>query len=116
MFESAKAPVVPDNEENKALCRKYCPICQNYKKHDLHRNEPKESFLCPWIVQCPEHERDRLLLPGLRAFHQAPSPRRILLRPAINLFFIESHPLPYSIVKDLLHYLDLFLVTVIGPR
>ena len=42
MFESAKAPVVPDNEENKALCRKYCPICQNYKKHDLHRNEPKE--------------------------------------------------------------------------
>ncbi|MGA2103906.1 MAG: DUF2769 domain-containing protein [Methanoregula sp.] len=44
MFESAKAPVVPDNEENKALCRKYCPICQNYKKHDLHRNEPKELF------------------------------------------------------------------------
>ena len=44
MFESGKPPVVEDTEENRQTCRKYCTICQNYKRHDLGRNEPKELF------------------------------------------------------------------------
>jgi len=43
MFDS-KQPHVEDTEENRQICRKYCTNCQNYKKHDLHRNEPKELF------------------------------------------------------------------------
>src|SRR5208337_956927 len=38
--------------------------------------------------QCPEHERDRLLLPGLPALHEAPSPWRLLLRQNVDNFFI----------------------------
>ena len=41
----------------------------------------------------PFHERDRLLLPGLPALHKAPSPRWILLRAALDIFFIPpGHP------------------------
>ena len=32
------------------------------------------------------NEGDRLLLPGLRALLKAPSPRRVLLREALDLF------------------------------
>jgi hypothetical protein len=44
MFESGNAPVVEDNEENRAICRKYCRICQNYKKHNLEQCQPTELF------------------------------------------------------------------------
>ncbi len=57
MFESAKAPVVPDTEENKQICRKYCTICQNYKRHDLNRNEPKELF-CARGPSCAQNMKE----------------------------------------------------------
>jgi hypothetical protein len=37
-----------------------------------------------------EHEGDRLLLPGLRTLHEAPSPRRIFLGQALGNFFLFS--------------------------
>jgi hypothetical protein len=43
MFESTK-PVVEDTEENRQICRKYCTICQNYKKHSLEKFQPTELF------------------------------------------------------------------------
>lgn len=43
MFD-AKAPVVEINDENKAICRKYCTICQNYRKHSLEKHQPAELF------------------------------------------------------------------------
>jgi ribosomal protein L44E len=43
MINSDK-PVVEDTEENRQLCRKYCPSCQNYKKHSLEKHQPLELF------------------------------------------------------------------------
>jgi hypothetical protein len=41
------------------------------------------------------NEGDRLLLPGLRALHEAPPPRRILLRQAlVDFFFFYPSWLP----------------------
>ena len=70
MFESGKPPVVENTEENRQICRKYCTICQNYKRHSLEKHQPTEPLLRLRDVQCPEYERDRLLLPGLSAFHE----------------------------------------------
>jgi hypothetical protein len=39
MFSTSK-DTVPDTEENKQLCRKYCTNCQNYKKHSLEKYQP----------------------------------------------------------------------------
>ncbi len=43
MFEANK-PVVEITDENKQLCRKYCPNCQNYKRHNLGAFQPTELF------------------------------------------------------------------------
>ncbi len=44
MFDSAKPPVVENTEENRQICRKYCMICQNYRKHSLEKYQPTELF------------------------------------------------------------------------
>jgi hypothetical protein len=44
MFDSGKPPVVEITEENRQICRKYCTICQNYKKHSLETYQPSELF------------------------------------------------------------------------
>jgi len=36
--------IVEDTEENRMICRKYCTICQNYKKHCLQEFQPTELF------------------------------------------------------------------------
>ena len=41
----------------------------------------------------PVDEGDRLLLPGLRALLKEPSPRRVLLREALDLFPANQTPL-----------------------
>ncbi len=43
MFSSTK-PVVENTEENRQICRKYCTICQNYKRHSLEKYQPTELF------------------------------------------------------------------------
>jgi len=43
MFESAR-PVVENTAENREICRKYCTICQNYRKHSLGQHQPTELF------------------------------------------------------------------------
>jgi hypothetical protein len=43
MFTSDK-PVVANTEENRQICRKYCTICQNYKRHSLEKYQPTELF------------------------------------------------------------------------
>jgi len=43
MINSDK-PVVEDTEENRQICRKYCPKCQNYKHHSLEKYQPTELF------------------------------------------------------------------------
>jgi hypothetical protein len=43
MFDSTR-PVVENNEENRQICRKYCTICQNYKRHSLEKYQPTELF------------------------------------------------------------------------
>jgi hypothetical protein len=43
MFSSSK-PVVENTEENRQICRKYCTICQNYKRHSLEKYQPTELF------------------------------------------------------------------------
>ena len=35
---------VEDTEENRQICRKYCRICPNYKKHSLEKYQPNELF------------------------------------------------------------------------
>ena len=44
MFESGKPPVVENTEENRQTCRKYCTICQNYRRHSLEKHQPTELF------------------------------------------------------------------------
>ena len=44
MFESGNKPVVEDTEENRAICRKYCKNCQNYRKYCLDQYQPTELF------------------------------------------------------------------------
>ena len=44
MFESGNKPVVEDTEENRAVCRKYCKNCQNFRKHSLEKYQPTELF------------------------------------------------------------------------
>ncbi|MGP8137909.1 DUF2769 domain-containing protein [Methanoregula sp.] len=44
MFESGKPPVVENTEENRQTCRKYCTICQNYRRHTLEKYPPTELF------------------------------------------------------------------------
>jgi len=44
MFDSGKSTVVEDTEENRAICRKYCTICPNYKHHQLGKCQPTELF------------------------------------------------------------------------
>lgn len=44
MFDQPNKPVVDVTDENKALCRKYCPNCQNYKKYSLQKFQPTELF------------------------------------------------------------------------
>jgi len=41
MFEYDKI-AVGDNEENRAICRKYCRNCENYRKHSLEQYLPIE--------------------------------------------------------------------------
>lgn len=43
MFESDRT-VVEDTEENRAICRKYCRNCENYRKHALENYQPDELF------------------------------------------------------------------------
>jgi hypothetical protein len=43
MIDSGK-PVVENTEENRQICRKYCTICQNYKRHSLEKHQPTELF------------------------------------------------------------------------
>jgi hypothetical protein len=63
----------------------------------------ERTLLCMWTVIGHVNEGDRLLLPGLRALHEEPSPRWIFLRPALDNFFyffdlflriIEPDPVP----------------------
>ncbi|WML68173.1 MAG: hypothetical protein METHP_01761 [Methanoregula sp. SKADARSKE-2] len=44
MIEVGNKPVIEDNEENRAICRKYCRNCQNYRKHTLEKFQPTELF------------------------------------------------------------------------
>ena len=44
MFDSSKTSTVEDTEENRAICRKYCPICPNYRHHQLGKYQPTELF------------------------------------------------------------------------
>jgi hypothetical protein len=44
MFNTSNKPVVENTEENKKICRKYCTICQNYKRHSLENYQPTELF------------------------------------------------------------------------
>ena len=43
MFNPGK-DTVPDTEENRQICRKYCTICENYKHHSLDQYQPGELF------------------------------------------------------------------------
>jgi hypothetical protein len=43
MFDSGKAGV-EDTEENRQICRKYCTICQNYKRYSLEKYQPDGLF------------------------------------------------------------------------
>jgi len=43
MFDST-SPVVANTAENREICRKYCTICQNYRKHSLEQHQPTELF------------------------------------------------------------------------
>ena len=45
----------------------------------------------------PIDEGDRLLLPGLRALLEAPSPRRVLLREALDLFPVNQTSLTVGV-------------------
>jgi hypothetical protein len=44
MMKSGKVDVVEDTEENREICRKYCKICPNYKRHSLEKYQPVELF------------------------------------------------------------------------
>jgi hypothetical protein len=52
MTDSGK-PVVEDTEENRQICRKYCTICQNYKRHSLGNYQPTELFCSRGTSQAP---------------------------------------------------------------
>ncbi|OPY38312.1 MAG: hypothetical protein A4E35_00735 [Methanoregula sp. PtaU1.Bin051] len=41
---SPNKDIVEDTEENRQICRKYCPNCQNYKRHALDNFQPTELF------------------------------------------------------------------------
>ena len=41
---SPKKDTVEDTEENRQICRTYCTICQNYKRHSLENYQPTELF------------------------------------------------------------------------
>ena len=41
---SPKKDTPEDTEENRQICRKYCTICQNYKRHSLEKFQPTELF------------------------------------------------------------------------
>ncbi len=43
MFDSTR-PVVENTDENRQICRKYCTICQNYRRHSLDTHQPTELF------------------------------------------------------------------------
>ncbi|NMB77956.1 MAG: DUF2769 domain-containing protein [Methanomicrobiales archaeon] len=52
MIETTNKPVVEDTEENRAICRKYCRNCQNYKKHQLDKFQPTELFCARGQSSC----------------------------------------------------------------
>ena len=68
MFESAKPPAVEITEENKQICRKYCTICQNYKRHSLQRNEPKELFCAHGTSSCQNMKEIGCFCPACELF------------------------------------------------
>jgi ribosomal protein L44E len=35
---------VEDTDENRLICRKYCKVCPNYKRHSLEKYQPAELF------------------------------------------------------------------------
>ena len=71
----------------------------------------------------PFHERDWLLLPGLRALHEAPSPRQLFLRQARDNFcpgdyspgFAKAHPVHYEIrLPFTAHFLQKYFLSGTG--
>ena len=98
MFESGKPPVVENTEENRLTCRKYCTICQNYRRHSLEKHQPTELFCGCGTSSAPSMKEIGCFCPACPLFTKYHLPRGILLRQALDDFFL-SGSVPGCIVR-----------------
>jgi hypothetical protein len=67
MFNQGKDSV-PDTEENRQICRKYCKICQNYKHHSLEKYQPTELFCARGKSTAPSMKEIGCFCPACELF------------------------------------------------
>lgn len=61
---------VEDTEENRQICRKYCPNCQNYRRHSLEKHEPKELFCACGKSSAPSMKEIGCFCPACELFNK----------------------------------------------
>jgi hypothetical protein len=59
---------VPDNEENRMICRKYCINCENYRRHTLENYEPEELFCSGGTSSAPSMREIGCFCPACELF------------------------------------------------
>ncbi|MEI6293146.1 MAG: DUF2769 domain-containing protein [Methanomicrobiales archaeon] len=59
---------VPDTEENRQICRKYCTICENYKRHSLDKYQPTELFCSCGTSSAPSVKEIGCFCPACELF------------------------------------------------
>ena len=59
---------VPDTEENRQICRKYCTICENYKRHSLGNYQPTELFCSRGTSSAPSVKEIGCFCPACELF------------------------------------------------
>jgi hypothetical protein len=57
-----------DNEENRQICRKYCPNCQNYRRHSLENYQPTELFCARGGSSAPSMKEIGCFCPACELF------------------------------------------------
>ncbi|MFA4876369.1 MAG: DUF2769 domain-containing protein [Methanoregula sp.] len=60
--------IVEDTEENRAICRKLCRICPNYKANSLEKYQPGELFCTGKTSTSPSKKSVRCFCVGCELF------------------------------------------------
>jgi hypothetical protein len=58
-FILLKKVIIENTEENRAICRRYCRNCQNYRIHHDDRFPPDGLFCTRGISTCPDRKEIR---------------------------------------------------------